>query len=374
MSKNKGFTLVELLVVISIISVLSVIGITSYSSVQSKARDTKRKADIDAIAKAFAIKYNAETGQYSSITGADFASGTIPTQPDGSPYPGCSETECSVTTGAITSDGREFSVSISQGGSIYTRASSPLFCSSLSSLRDDLVGYWDFNEGTGDTVADKSGSGYTGTWTTDGARWVDGKIGKAGQFIGSNSVSVNSPGLQLPQGTICLWVKPTTDWSEDTTIQNMLGASNARGWWLFNLGYSMWGLEQVMTFRITLSESSENVCKPLCEYNCSDCDCSECGSGEIYLGRVPSFNDQNWHQVCGSWDITTMSGNLYIDTIGENNGWRNYGNTGIPQMNSFGIGSEVKGLIDEVRIYDRVLSPDEITASYNDNAGCSLYY
>ena len=52
-----GFTLVELLVVISIIAVLSVIGVTVFSGVQKSARDAKRRGDIDAISKALEVHY-----------------------------------------------------------------------------------------------------------------------------------------------------------------------------------------------------------------------------------------------------------------------------------------------------------------------------
>lgn len=52
---KKGFTLVELLVVISIIAILSVIGITVFSGVQKSARDTKRREDLAALANAVRI-------------------------------------------------------------------------------------------------------------------------------------------------------------------------------------------------------------------------------------------------------------------------------------------------------------------------------
>ena len=49
---SQGFTIVELLVVVAIIAVLSVIGITIFTGVQKGARDSTRRADVNAIAKA----------------------------------------------------------------------------------------------------------------------------------------------------------------------------------------------------------------------------------------------------------------------------------------------------------------------------------
>ena len=42
----KGFTLVELLVVIVILAILGVVGVTLFTGTQSQARDAKRKEDI----------------------------------------------------------------------------------------------------------------------------------------------------------------------------------------------------------------------------------------------------------------------------------------------------------------------------------------
>lgn len=65
--REKGFTLVELLVVITIIGILSTIGLTIYSGVQNKAQDVKKKQDIDAIATAYELNYNQRTRQYNKL-------------------------------------------------------------------------------------------------------------------------------------------------------------------------------------------------------------------------------------------------------------------------------------------------------------------
>lgn len=49
--KNKGFTLVELLVVVSIIAILSVIGLAVYTNAQKNTRDGIRRVEINNLAK-----------------------------------------------------------------------------------------------------------------------------------------------------------------------------------------------------------------------------------------------------------------------------------------------------------------------------------
>jgi general secretion pathway protein G len=53
----KGFTLIELLVVITIISLLVLIGVAIYSTTGAKARDARRKEDLQAIAQALEIYF-----------------------------------------------------------------------------------------------------------------------------------------------------------------------------------------------------------------------------------------------------------------------------------------------------------------------------
>jgi len=57
--KKTGFTLIELLVVIAIIGLLASIVMVSLNSARTKARDTKRKAELKQIATALEMYYDA---------------------------------------------------------------------------------------------------------------------------------------------------------------------------------------------------------------------------------------------------------------------------------------------------------------------------
>lgn len=94
---QKGFTLVELLIAITILAILAVIGVTTYSGLQTNARNARRRADVDQIAKSIEVHYNQSTNQF--CTGAAgtycapaanwYSGGTIPVDPgNGASYTG----------------------------------------------------------------------------------------------------------------------------------------------------------------------------------------------------------------------------------------------------------------------------------------------
>lgn len=74
---KQGFTLIEMLVVISLIGILAALGMVSFSSVQKQARDTTRKSDLKQYQTATENYANANNGSYPTATTAQTAaSGT----------------------------------------------------------------------------------------------------------------------------------------------------------------------------------------------------------------------------------------------------------------------------------------------------------
>lgn len=77
-----GFTLIELLIVISIIGILSSLLFVNFSGARERARDTKRKTDLNVVKNALQLYYN------------DF--GKFPTAGAGSTIAGCGAVGTSV--------------------------------------------------------------------------------------------------------------------------------------------------------------------------------------------------------------------------------------------------------------------------------------
>lgn len=81
MKTKKGFTLLELLVVISIIAIMIAMGVSYTSTSQKKGRDAKRKSDIKEIQNAVEQYYSVCGYAYPTPTGSFFVSVNCPTPP-----------------------------------------------------------------------------------------------------------------------------------------------------------------------------------------------------------------------------------------------------------------------------------------------------
>ncbi|KKT30371.1 MAG: Type II secretion system protein G [Microgenomates group bacterium GW2011_GWC1_44_10] len=90
--KKNGFTFVELLVVITIVGVIFAVGVVSFTTITSRSRDARRKADLESIRQALEM-CRSLTGSYpanitSNVTcsvGGVVLLAKTPTDPKGCP-------------------------------------------------------------------------------------------------------------------------------------------------------------------------------------------------------------------------------------------------------------------------------------------------
>jgi prepilin-type N-terminal cleavage/methylation domain-containing protein len=82
-SRQSGFTLIELMVAVAIIGVLMAAGLVSFSIVQKSARDSRRKADVRALATAAEEYYFSGNASYPTATANinTYFSGALPLDP-----------------------------------------------------------------------------------------------------------------------------------------------------------------------------------------------------------------------------------------------------------------------------------------------------
>ncbi len=70
---GRGFTIVELLIVIVVIGILALLVITTYSGIQAKARNSKRQTDVQSL-QTHLEAFFSQNGYYPSLTDMNTAS------------------------------------------------------------------------------------------------------------------------------------------------------------------------------------------------------------------------------------------------------------------------------------------------------------
>jgi len=243
----------------------------------------------------------------------------------------------------------------------------------------NLVGHWNFNEGEGQAAGDSSQSGREGylgpsqTAEEEDPTWVAaGKEGAALEFDGVNDyVQTTSNILKIAnEFTITVWFKAdTTEFARHILWQ---GDSAGNGW-----GYDQ--LHQEMHISLGNIFETENQSNVL-SFFFGD----EAGDEGIITIVVPFRDTTNWNfaAVTVSNLDSSPSAELFLNgvSVGTDTGslsrtsrvnWDTalrIGSAGLNETKPYSViypddsnKRHFDGLIDEVRIYDRVLSKDEIS-------------
>lgn len=88
--KNRGFSLIELMVVISIIAILVAVGTVSFTTAQKRARNASRRGAVKAMQDAFEQYYAVNTDYAASCAAmatSEYLPAGLPTDPKPAPYP-----------------------------------------------------------------------------------------------------------------------------------------------------------------------------------------------------------------------------------------------------------------------------------------------
>ena len=204
-------------------------------------------------------------------------------------------------------------------------------------INENLVGWWPMDETSGTKVSDASGSYKDGTlkgFAANDNPWVKGKVGNALRFDGVDNYVDLGPFRFGGESTFSSWVK-FESWSRSTCLldlgngeakQNILVGNQKGGG---NLFYSRYYDRQSQTL--------------------------------IY----PSFWSLNdWDHVCvmslkSGHSVLFKNGQL-VKSIGYTFVAETFRRSQYLGKSSFGNLEKFKGVLDDVRIYDRALSPYEV--------------
>jgi type IV pilus assembly protein PilA len=132
MKDDRGFTIVELLIVIVIIAILAAITIVAYNGITARANTTKAQTNA-ANAQKVAEAYNADNGKYPALT-TDFAAGTSAKIPSG----------ITIAIGSAGTSGTNFAVNtdVTSGNGLTTVAYACL--TTCTNSTGGRITYFDF--------------------------------------------------------------------------------------------------------------------------------------------------------------------------------------------------------------------------------------
>ncbi len=206
----------------------------------------------------------------------------------------------------------------------------------------DLVGLWHFDEGTGITANDSSGSGNTGTLVNDPLWEVLGKFGNALSFDGMDDYVDCEKNVDITTAiTVEAWINPSefTDYDAIVTNFEWRNVSKQQGWSFRVMA------DGKLVWRAVLS-----------------------GNDRYFITSKSAMEANNWYHVVLTHD--TNYTRLYIN--GSKDKEETPGGTIVNLGKALKIGWDdwaaervFNGTIDEVRIWDGALTGSNIEYNYS---------
>lgn len=240
---------------------------------------------------------------------------------------------------------------------IPTGKSDPQACNNTCSVHD-LVAHWKFDESSGTTASSEIG-GYTGG-LNNGPVWnpSGGKKGGALAFDGVDDyVAVPSSAAFDSNGTWMFWFKTNGIWGTD-------GGSITNGALLLSRSDSASAMKGIT---ILLNPSTGEPSAQIKGGTSTVCTVTS-----AFVG----LTDNTWHHVAlayakenGATNTLYVNGNIAGSCTNSaawsfNNQDLRFGDTADTWW------EEYQGLLDDVRIYNRVLTSTEVSTIYNGAGGC----
>lgn len=384
---KRGFTLIELMVVMAILAILATVGISIYSGAVKRTNQVKIRSDLETIAKVYETGFVPETNMYTALDVSNFPGGEIPKPPAGGSYivndpgtgfngfavcgdfntgqvcydPSVSSCLCKTSTKGETDPAVLLATPTPAPSATPTPTPAPI---------PGLIAHWTMDECTGTTLSDSTLNGNNGTLTlgagtitsagnctTPGTTsWYGGKVGRINaslEFDGTDDqVSAGSPALldDMSAFSISAWIYPQTPGeSSRGVIISKVNGPPANGWF----------------FRI--APGTTNALNFAVDYQTADLSKTTAAS---------AINLNTWNHVVATWDgLTDASGvHLYVNgvettysgTPTDGSGTRVSDGAQNLIIGENGNGfNAFDGLIDDVRIYNRVLTPSEVNTLAN---------
>src|SRR5262245_27722858 len=207
-----------------------------------------------------------------------------------------------------------------------------------------LVAYWKFDEGSGTTATDSSGNGNIGT-LVNGPLWTAGRVGNALYFDGiDDNVTVpDSASLHLSTAfTLSVWVNPASTFTDFRSIL-------------------------VKNYSYYLYASVAGYCgdgTPLGGFS---------GATNTTVCQPSPLPINTWTHLAVTYNGSTLT--FYRDGVAVSTSSASgtlSPTTGTLQIGGSQFGEYFKGLIDEVRIYNRALNATEIQTVYQQDSGTQV--